>query len=1240
MKPMRASPKKVAVLFGLLMVVMAAQVQAASGTWVGTTDGTWATGSNWSGAAAPGAGETATFDSAGNGNTNIDVGAGVTVATLNLASGGAPYTFNGGGGIVATTEITMGADTHQTFGVPFTAPFLSPYNLANNGAGDLIFNSTYGFSSNRRGNFSGTGDIYLNGGTVNVEWCRKLGPNTLFVSNNVQFQYEMTFCEGTVNYNATNQNSGSYAYFIVGDEASKKVVFNMNGGLLTRQLNTGTGWGGRYYPVVLGYQTSSTGIVNQTGGIMNILGNSKIGMGAGSVGEYNISGGTYISQDDIIVGFNGTGTLGKLSLSGDGVVNIGPAATKWLKMGEAGSARGQIDISGGTLNLMNNTCIKMTTGTSPGGCVINQSGGSVTAYSDGGTTVGGTGNLDMKQNATPTCTNVYNLNGGTLTVPQIISSASTGTRTFNFNGGTLRAAVTHAAFINLGVNAARANVRDNGAIIDSNGKDITIAQALLHSDIDGDATTDGGLTKSGTGVLTLTGTSTYSGPTVVSNGTLTVSGTCALNGSSGITVNGSGAKFVQNSSVTSTPPVAVIQGALDGTGVAGAVAVDNGTGGVVANGDGTANSFTLASLAFGGAATVNIRTDGSNPGLIVSGALSTTPANGPVTVHVTAGPAVWVNGTTYKLIKFGSFGGAATDFIKGSVAGLGGRQYATLGLDSGSGYITLTVDGDATSWTGAVSADWSTATLAAPKNWKLVPTGTETDFATGDLSYFTDDAVGNFAVNLAENVAPASILFSNTAHDYTLSSAGGFGFSCTALTKDGAGKATLLTTNGCGAVQLNAGTLQFGDGTVDGLITNSSILANAASLVYQVKVSQSFAGSISGTGTVYKGGAGTLSLSGMSDYSGNTVLDGGKLSVAGTGTVEAGALGTGTLLWNAGALSETAYAEIYNPIITTNGATLTFGAENGSLILRGNMSGGATVNAVGSYSAYNVNGLGGDNSGFTGTFTAWGANSHGRMRFFSASAGSAVARWVNNAGWNDGVGLNFGSGTLHLGSFSGGGYLRNNVGGTTANLSVGALGLDDVLSGQLQDNGSCDLSLTKVGNGSLTLSGYCAYDGATWVSNGTLAVNGQLTASPVTVCDGAKLGGTGGISNTVSLASGATLVPGTSGTAGVLSIGTLNVASGGKFAFDLGATASSDKVVVSGTCTLDGLSFADCTFAGLAGLTSGDYVLIDAATLGGSLGGVTSGPLPLRKHGTLVIDSANNNLMLHVTNAGTLLSVR
>ena len=71
--------------------------------------------------------------------------------------------------------------------------------------------------------------------------------------------------------------------------------------------------------------------------------------------------------------------------------------------------------------------------------VINQNGGSVTFYRDSGTTVGGTGFLDM-QSQTSGGNYTYNLAGGTLQVPSIgEASGGWGSTTFNFNGGTLKA---------------------------------------------------------------------------------------------------------------------------------------------------------------------------------------------------------------------------------------------------------------------------------------------------------------------------------------------------------------------------------------------------------------------------------------------------------------------------------------------------------------------------------------------------------------------------------------------------------------------------------------------------------------------------------------------------------------------------------------------------------------------------------------------------------------------------------
>jgi autotransporter-associated beta strand protein len=110
-----------------------------------------------------------------------------------------------------------------------------------------------------------------------------------------------------------------------------------------------------------------------------------------------------------------------------------------------------------------------------------------------------------------------NLNGGTMSVLGVAKGS--GTAVFNFNGGTLKANANNASFL---TGLTTANVRNNGAVIDNNGKTITINQALLHSTIGGDNAKDGGLISLGAGMLTLSGANTYSGDTVVNGGTLTL----------------------------------------------------------------------------------------------------------------------------------------------------------------------------------------------------------------------------------------------------------------------------------------------------------------------------------------------------------------------------------------------------------------------------------------------------------------------------------------------------------------------------------------------------------------------------------------------------------------------------------------------------------------------------------------------------------------------------------------------
>ena len=78
----------------------------------------------------------------------------------------------------------------------------------------------------------------------------------------------------------------------------------------------------------------------------------------------------------------------------------------------------------------------------------------------------------------------FNLNGGTLSTPLVLGGGGAGT--FNFNGGTLQAsasdnpgAASNPTTFFSGVTAT--NVRNGGAAIDTQGFNVTVAQALTHS---------------------------------------------------------------------------------------------------------------------------------------------------------------------------------------------------------------------------------------------------------------------------------------------------------------------------------------------------------------------------------------------------------------------------------------------------------------------------------------------------------------------------------------------------------------------------------------------------------------------------------------------------------------------------------------------------------------------------------------------------------------------------------------
>lgn len=174
-----------------------------------------------------------------------------------------------------------------------------------------------------------------------------------------------------------------------------------------------------------------------------------------------------------------------------------------------------------------------------------------------------------------------------------------------------------------------------------------------------------------------------------------------------------------------------------------------------------------------------------------------------------------------------------------------------------------------------------------------------------------------------------------------------------------------------------------------------------------------------------------------------------------------------------------------NNISAATNTTTIWDVQGGNFTFNGNLTGGGTITrGIGAtLTLY----LGGDNSGFTGTYQDQ-VNANAVTRFNTASAGSANARWIWNQGTSTRMTLNFGDGTINWGSMTGTGFVQQGVAGTSI-IQAGALGLNDTFSGVMQQFAAGDvLGLTKVGTGTMTLSGANTYTGLTTVSNGTLVI--------------------------------------------------------------------------------------------------------------------------------------------------------
>jgi fibronectin-binding autotransporter adhesin len=717
---------------------------------------------------------------------------------------------------------------------------------------------------------------------------------------------------------------------------------------------------------------------------------------------------------------------------------------------------------------------------------------------------------------------------------------------------------------------------------------VTVFSSDVISDSGGGKLTIGNGTVAST--VSLSGQETYSGGTTIQNAGVLVVG--LLGGSPVITAG------------------ALTSGQV-GTGLltigTGATLKDNGTAQTLANSVSLAGNITLASTGAGS--------------LTFDGTTLTTPS----TVTLTANTNLAVNNTT-----------TIADVISGAFSL----------TQSGTGNLILTA---ANTFSGATTVSAGTVTL---KNSLALQNST---VATGGTLVF-DSSVGSHAFtfgglsgagNLAllDNAGTPNAVALTIGNNNSTNTFSGVLSGTGSLIKIGTGNQTLSGINTyTGVTTITAGTL-----TING----STVAASA--------VGVGTAGTLAGSGTI--GGNTTVTGNGIINLTGGTISGtlgitggnwngtgtvGGQVTASsgtftiGTGanlTATTGTAVTGTGVIVAAAASSTLTSSLnytstsastfqgviagagHTVTLNSTGTTLTLSGTNtytgataitsGTLALNGSTAAGSAVDVASATST--LSGTGTANGNVTveggtinmtgghigGTLTATGgANINGTETVAGqVTSGSGAFTIGTGANLTATTGVNITGGTLAAAGASG--TITGNVNYTSATNST--------FQGIIAGTGKT-LTLNHAGT-TLTLSGANTYTGATTVSAGTLLVGGSTAAgSAVTIGNNtgvATLAGTGTLNGSVALASTggnvAHLAPGaTTGSAGTLHVGSLNIGTGSELDIDL-ATATTVGSNVNDLVTLAGgtLTFGGNTLVNinsLGTLTTGTaYTLINGA---------------------------------------------
>jgi autotransporter-associated beta strand protein len=995
---------------------------------------------------------------------------------------------------------------------------------------------------------------------------------------------------GVLNISGGTLNFGAYAAYTVGSLAGTGRLALTNGGSVAVALSVGNS--ANLSGVFSGVLSGGGSLLKESAGALTLS------------GQNTYVGGTTVNAGSLILsgGDNRLSSAGSLRVGG-GVLDFG---------GGSQTTGGMLTFSGGTLQHGTLTSTLLP---------FDARSGSVSVQLKGPVALNKTGAGVLTLDGANSYTGGTNLVAGTLLLAgsgasELGAPGSSGTLTLG--GGVLKfGSYTSYAFGALAGGGSLVLANDFSApvlVTIGNGSGISSSYAGVLSGA-------GSLIKAGTGSLVLTSPQAYSGGTTISEGSLVLAaGNNTLSASGSIFAAGGVLDLggnVQSTSGTLSLSGGVVQnGTLIATGTAfvgqsGRVtAVLSGTQSLVKTSTGelildgsnaytggttlSAGTLTLAGTGgneLGNAAEARILTLNGGSlnfgnytgykvgGLAGSGGLVLQSA-GDGLFTLTIGSSLNVS-STYAGVMSGA--GAVVKAGTGALS-LSSMQTYSGGTTLNGGSLLLSGGNNRLSAVGAIALNSGVLDLggytqmtsgaitfggAVVQNGTLLAMGPEFILESGTLG-----ATLSGAREAVKNT-PGTVRLSG-ANEYL----GGTTVNEGTLALVGAGGTELGLPATSGALTMNGGVLDFGAyssytvGALRGggglLLKNGVGLGVALSVGNPTNLSSTYAGVLSGPGSLIKSGGGNLTLTEAQSYTGGTVVDEGLLLLAGGGNRLAS---TGSITSNGGVLDLGGYRQESSALVVFAGGTV----QNGILVATGTafLGRSGTVSAV-------LSGAEGLVKQGPGALVLSAVNLY--TGGTTVEAGSLMLSGGNHRLSLTGA-ITLNGGVLDLGGYSqetsgavtiAGGTLQNGILTSAGGPVSGRAGdIDAVLSGAF--------GLVKSSSGVLTLSAANAYTGETRVNDGTLLLSGgdnRLSNRSAIVLNGGTLdlGGNSQASNAAITIAGGMLVHGTlssSGTAFVAESGSVSaVLAGSQGLVKSGAGSillSAPNVYAGGTTVRAGL---------------------------------------------------------------------